>query len=390
MYITKTMQYSEAIRLKNPDSDSNFDKLREKLLTLVANIDFYQKIAKQSFEKEINRLTDLNYELKALFTLEEFDLIIKALHFNLEHIKSTNLETLGSEPIVTSSAVGKNKDGVTVEIVGKNSSLKTASPTGTCAETAMCNMSKSLFIDSPSIKTIVVTSFSKTEHKLFQCCPGCREYLTNMYSPDTKIIFINHEDGLINLAGNHSIAEIDSQNAAISYLESEQQSKDGITKAFHTAITTIPTLNLKSFSPKPPNLVSAVILYATKNQVLGLDSIFEISPGVYMLCIPTEVSKGTKRTPSAATATLNVSRQLIKNQPPLGVLSMLEHPQGTWQVVPPDGVLASDLQTMFENGVHPDIHIATNINGRVIVMPFSKYYLWPEANVCYNLNSPLS
>ncbi|MEI6728644.1 MAG: hypothetical protein WCK98_03295 [bacterium] len=148
------MRYREAINIVETT-----DKLQKLILPLISNIDFRDKIIEHNEIQKRNVLERLNSDLKKYFSKEEFELILDAIIFSLDHIGNENLEKLGSKPIVTSFAKGTRR-GENIDLVGRNLLLKTQStPTGMCAEMGMCAMAKTEIADFKSINSVVITSF---------------------------------------------------------------------------------------------------------------------------------------------------------------------------------------------------------------------------------------
>jgi hypothetical protein len=325
---------------------------------------------------ENQRLREINNhpDFLKLFTESEQRLIFDSLVFSSEHIKSENLEELGSKPIVTSFAKGLSKEE-SIDLVGRNLLLKTQStPTGMCAEMGMCAMAKAKIADFKSINSVVITSFSQAEKKLFQCCPGCRAYLLELLSHETKVIFVNHKDGKINLAGFHTLTELDPQNAAQEYkIRNIEVAQSKNWPIFTEAINIVDPARISQYiANKEPYVLGCVIFEATEEQASGLENVIplENNPGFYVFYTPLEVTKGTKRCVSPGVVGFNSVQRMFGEFAPKIVFTMDKEKN----ILPPDNVLVAYLQSMREREISNGTEVVTILDDETLILPFSKYY----------------
>jgi cytidine deaminase len=363
------MRYREAINIAHTPN-----KLEKLILPLITNIDFRDRILEKNERLKRSGLERLNVDLKKHFSTEEFEQILDAVTFSLDHIEKENLEELGSKPIVTSFARGISQNK-TIDLMGRNLLLKTQStPTGMCAEMGMCAMAKAEIADFKSINSVVITSFSQAENKLFQCCPGCRAYLLDLLSHETKVIFVNHKDGKINLAGFHTLSELDPQNAAQVYkIQNPDVAQSKSWSIFSEALNIVNPSQISQYiSNKEPYVLGCVIFEATQEQASGLENVIalENNPGFYVFYTTLEVTKGTKRCVSPGVVGFNSVQRMFGQFAPKIVFTLDEEKN----ILPPDNVLIAYLQSMREREISKGTEVVTILDDETLILPFSKYY----------------
>lgn len=398
----------------------------EQLISIVYNFRFSKENISQYEQPledpEITKLRNINNdpEFLKLFNQEELVLVFKALAFNLKHVDAEDLVALGYAPIVTTFAEGVDNENNLIKLLGRNLKLDTIEPTGICAEPGLCAMAKSHLVDFKSIDTVVLVSFSLVEDKLFQCCPNCRKFFTGLLKPETKIIFINQNEGKVNLAGFHTVAQLDAQDKikqsltddvqnqielefltetkrqimqitfdmAISHAKIIANNKLNITKK--TVSNSTKSKQKKEMFPKPPNLYGGVIFESKLKNWNGFDSVVNLGGDLWLYCNKLKVTKGSKATPDAPLAGLDALTSLDESLTPLGVFSIALNEthnkistNNQWQLCVPSGPLVAHLQSRFE-GSNQEVWVATRVGNLKIFMPFSEYLPLPEVKILYD------